>query len=281
MSFSWELGNQPAAKVREIIAEQGYQWELRLNGVTWKKGGVPLGANQYAHVFDQNHRDHPYWCGEAKTTCIAVSPKWNHAWGSATPPWTVEFSYWKTGAPVGKKTKMIEVIHPNQTTGQSYFAHKFSPIFTHARCTACHALGSKDALVNRHKGTLPVGMIRDVPGKIGMNLGCGGGCHVEISRQPVAGVEFHDTEWKTPRFDMGIDWRGKSDQYICQKVTSSLPTAAMKREHFYQDTRIAWAVHSGALPLGRGKLATAPPGDYWKFMEIVDWWIRSGAPCPK
>ena len=44
--------------------------------------------------------------------------------------------------------------------------------------------------------------------------------------------------------------------------------------------RVAWAVGSGKLPLGRGTLPKAPPGSFPAFLALVDAWIDSGAPCP-
>ncbi len=304
--LTWELGAVPESDIPRIISQNGYGLELRLNGRLLKQGPDGTSADFYATPYSPNNEGLPSVCPTSKT-CLGTTIQY-HQWDSATPPWTVEISYWKQGIRTEalgqsairlpgsdqplvrpnsniQKTKIVGVIYPNQTTGKSYFTHVLYPIFKHDRCTSCHTLGSKSALVERHNGLITEDIIQEVQGHIGMNFGCGGGCHVYIPEptQPVEGVIFHDSEWKTPRFDMGIDWRGKSDKYICQKVTSSLPTAEKRRDHFFHDSRIAWAVHSGALPppkLGT-KLPTAPPGDYWKFQNLVELWIRSGAPCPK
>ncbi len=303
----WELG-LPAAVIPKVIAKDGYGLELRLNGVLLKqKQSETTGEGDFfTKEYRNSNTNMPSLCPRTNT-CLQTTIL-RRGWRSATAPWTVEVSYWKHGLKAealggsairlpgsdeplvrpkssqSPKTKIVGAIYPNQTAGQSYFTNIIYPIFKHERCTSCHALGSKSALVDRHHGLLDAGIIQEIPGRIGMNLGCGGGCHVYIpeATQPVPGVEFHDSEWKTPRFDIGIDWRGKSAKYICQKVTSSLPTAQIRNEHFFHDSRIAWAVHSGALPppVG-GKLSTAPPGDYYKFERLIGGWIWSGAPCPK
>ncbi len=303
--LTWELGPVPGSDIPKVIAKQGYGLEVRLNGLLLKQG--PDGNSGDFYATPITNGGEPATCPQTRT-CLGTTIRYLK-WDSSSPPWTVEISFWKQGVRAEalgeitlrlpgsdeslvrpknhniQKTKIVGVIYPNQTTGKSYFTNMLYPIFKHDRCTSCHTLGSKSALVERHNGILSADIIEEIQGHIGMNFGCGGGCHVYIPEptQPVVGVVFHDSEWKTPRFDMGIDWRGKSAQYICQKVTSTLPTAEKRREHFFHDSRIAWAVHSGALPppkLGI-KLPTAPPGDYWKFQNRVELWIRSGAPCPQ
>lgn len=285
--LTWGIVPVLAMDIPKIIAKQGYSFELRLNGVLLQQGPNALSGDFYAYQIT-NGSD-PFACPQG-TTCLGTTIL-KAKWMSVTPPWTVELSYWKKvkiseagGKTPPKKYKISGVIYPNQTTGQSYFTYGLYPIFQHERCKTCHAMGSKETLVQRHNGIISASIIQDVQGLLGMNLGCGGGCHTRIKEatQPVPGIVFHDSEWKTPRFDMGIDWRGKSADYICQKVTSSLTTEKMLRDHFFHDARIAWAVHSGKIPPpGEGMLSKAPPGDYFKFKKRVEAWIMAGVPCPK
>ncbi|MEJ2231209.1 MAG: hypothetical protein P8X46_08515, partial [Nitrospirales bacterium] len=284
--LTWEPRVLTSSELPKVISQQGYGFELRLNGKLLHQGADASSGDFYAY---QIKTDAPllYSCPQGKT-CLGTTIL-KSAWRSVTAPWTVELSYWKkvTISEVGgkqspNKIKAKGVIYPNRTTGKSYFEHRLYPIFQHDRCKSCHALGSKDALVERHHGLLSADIIQEGQGLLGMNLGCGGGCHVFVASQPVPGVAFHDSEWKTPGFDMGIDWRGKSAVYICQKVTSSLTTSKMLRDHFFHDARIAWAVHSGELPpMVGGRLSKAPPGDYYRFKKLINSWIRAGVPCPK
>ena len=269
--------------IKKIVAEEGYTMELRLNGSILQQGPNALTGDFYAGAL--TIAGAPFNCPQGKTcltTTILRTP-----WKKAKPPWTVELTFWKKvkiseagGKIPPQKLKAVAVIHPNQTTGKSYFTEKIFPIFQHYRCTTCHSLGSKDALVQRHNGILSASGIVETPTALGLNLTCGRGCHQAIANV-VPGTTFHETEWKAPHFSMGIDWRNKTPGYICQKVTSSLPTQAALTNHFHEDARIAWAVHSGVLPLGKGTLPVVPPGDFHKFLKIIDPWIFVDFPCPK
>ncbi len=298
---TWVL-DQPTSTIKKIIAKQGYGFELRLNQKLLKQGPDGQSGDFYAYLIG-GENDGQKTCPQSKM-CLGTTISYLQ-WDNVQPPWTLELTYWRhqIKATAGKrsylrmpgsheplvrekppaKTKVTGVIYPNATSGKSYFTHKVYPIFKHERCVSCHTLGSKSMLMERHGGLLSENDIQEVEGHVGKNYACGGGCHVVVpeTTQPVNGVQFYDTEWKTPNFDIGIDWRGKSAQYICQKVKSTLPTLEKKRKHLFHDSRIAWAVVSGKVPLGRPTLPTVPPGDYFKFRNLLELWIRSGSPCPK
>src|SRR5262245_56243124 len=111
---------------------------------------------------------------------------------------------------------------------------------------------------------------------------CGSGCHggIVTSYNLVPGEVFTETEWMTPGFDQGINWSTMTTPHqICTKVRQRLVTSAQLQEHFFEDARIAWAVHSGRVPFGN-TLPTAPPHDYFMWKNTVYWWILAGAPCP-
>jgi hypothetical protein len=165
------------------------------------------------------------------------------------------------------------------TLDKSYFQDKLFPTFYHDRCSTCHSLGDKPTLVQRHGTLLTEGQISVTATPNGSQLRCGSGCHQGII-YAVPGETFSETEWMTPGFDQGINFSQLTAQQICNKVVSRLPTAADQRTHFFEDARIAWAVHSGVLPLNHGTLPTAPPNDFHAFKNMINWWIDSGAPCP-
>ncbi len=281
--LTWLSQTMPAEDIMKIVAKEGYGMELRLNGSLLQQGPNAMSGDFYAGPVTMGGT--PFNCPQGKTCLFTTILR--TSWVKAKPPWTVELTFWKKvkiseagGKTPPQKLKSVAVIHPNQTTGQSYFTEKIFPIFQHYRCTTCHSMGSKDALVQRHNGILSAGGIAETPTALGLNLTCGGGCHQAIANV-VPGTTFHETEWKSPHFSMGIDWRNKTPGYICQKVTSSLPNQAALTNHFHEDARIAWAVHSGVLPLGKGSLPVAPPGDFHKFLQIIDPWIFVDFPCPK
>jgi hypothetical protein len=281
--LTWLSQSVPTENIKKIVNGEGYTMELRLNGNILKQGPNALSGDFYAGVIE--NAGAPFNCPQG-TKCLFTTIL-RTPWKKAKPPWTVELTFWKKvkiseagGKIPPQKLKAVAVIHPNQTTGKSYFTEKIFPIFRHYRCTTCHSLGSKEALVQRHNGILSASGIAETPTALGLNLTCGGGCHQAVANV-VPGKTFHETEWKAPHFSMGIDWRNKTPGYICQKVTSSLPTQAALTNHFHEDARIAWAVHSGVLPLGKGTLPVVPPGDFHQFLKIIDPWIFVDFPCPE
>ena len=178
----------------------------------------------------------------------------------------------------------------------SYFTAYIYPTFQHPRCTTCHSLGSLAALKNRHAtlggaswGPGPPYDVAQVPTPRGTLLTCGGGCHYPKMVDPeiqgilniVPGKKFDDNEWKAPGSDMGINWTGKSAFEICKIVTTNLPAAQALKHHFHDDVRLAWAVQSGMLPVGRASLPLAWPHSYFQWKEITTVWADNGFPCPK
>lgn len=279
----WLSQGVPAGDINKIAAQEGYGLELRLNGILLQQSPNALSGDFYVGA-GQNSGP-PANCPQGKT-CLGTSII-RTAWKKATPPWTVELTFWKKvkiseagGKTPPEKFKSVAIIYPNRTTSLSYFTEKIYPIFKHDRCTTCHSLGSKEALVQRHNGLLSSGSIAETSTALGLNLSCGGGCHQAIA-DAVPGTTFQETEWKAPHFSLGIDWRNKTTHYICQKVTSHLPTEMALEHHFHQDARIAWAVHSRVLPLNKGTLPVVPPGNFHQFLKIIDPWIDGGFPCPK
>jgi len=118
-----------------------------------------------------------------------------------------------------------------------------------------------------------------------VRCGSRGGCHAGIIAEPDfilldgEAVNFVELEWMTPGFEIGIDWRNRTPEDICHTVKEHLPTARAMRRHFFEDARIAWAVHSGKRP-GVGYLEIAPPYDFGAFQDLMNAWIDAGAPCP-
>ena len=59
----------------------------------------------------------------------------------------------------------------------SYYATVLHPIFSHDRCTTCHTLGTRQAIVAMHQERIGVDSYPDVPGAIPHNPDFCGGCH--------------------------------------------------------------------------------------------------------
>jgi len=225
----------------------------------WGYGG---GANQQFEIFDAGnsqfgirarHSGKALDVKDFSQSSGARVQQWTWA-GTANQRWTLQ------KAPTG------------------YFAEQIGPIFQSERCSTCHALGSKSMLVGQHHGLIAASDITETATPRGTQMRCGSGCHVSIASS-VPGETFDETEWMVPSFDMGIDWTGKSVSDICVTVKTHLPTAAAQEKHFFEDARIAWAVHSGVLPNGTQK-PKAPPGNFAAFKVLMEAWIQDGSPCP-
>jgi len=274
----WDPVRFPQDEIAKLIASSGYWMRFKLNGKTLAQGPNASSGDFHAGTMQGGQ----YGCPQG-TTCMVTSVL-AAPWFSAAAPWTVDATF---AAKVKKGEEPLErkfgaVIH-RPMPEMSYFKTHLFQIFQHDRCKTCHTLGTAAAVQERHGGIIGQ-EISSTPATTaeGTTISCNSGCHWDVALgQVVPGVEFHDVEWKSPGFDLGLDWRNKTPQYICQKVNATLPTPQAKKKHFHEDARIAWAVHSGKLPLGRGTLPVAGPGDYFEFVQRVDAWIDHGSPCPK
>ena len=168
----------------------------------------------------------------------------------------------------------------------SYYATVLHPIFSHERCTTCHTLGTRQAIVAMHQERIGPDSYPDVPGAIPQNPDFCGGCH--------SAPELNN-EWFSPAAVQEIDWKGKNANQVCAIVTGpfkdengTVVPPVDFQHHFHQDPRILWAVSDGAKPfvlessVDQNPTLPVPfPGNLDAWFNTVDPWVAAGTPCPK
>ncbi len=168
----------------------------------------------------------------------------------------------------------------------SYYTSVLHPIFSHERCTTCHMLGDREAIVAMHNDRLGVGNYPDVEDARPHNPTFCGSCH---SIPPGSNPNNLDlsNEWFSPDSVQGINWKGWSANRVCKKVTGPFtdkdgnagPPVDLNH-HFHDDPRILWAVSSGWVPFNRPDLAVPMKNNVQSWLSKVDPWVAAGAPCP-
>ena len=170
----------------------------------------------------------------------------------------------------------------------SYYTSELHPIFSHKRCTTCHALGDHDAIVTMHQQ-------REVNGyPTGDEIqpqspdACAG-CHTIPADSSHTDVNLNN-EWFSPAAVQGINWAGWSAGRVCAKVTGPFTNqdgvtgapfdAQTFNHHFHVDPRILWAVSSGWIPFGRPDLPVPMKNNLQGWFDKVDPWVEAGTPCP-
>jgi len=158
----------------------------------------------------------------------------------------------------------------------SFFSVALYPTFQSDRCQTCHSMGDQVALDKQHSifyGVGPDGGFAGLPGS-------------QVQPDNTAGCdECHNksigvTEWKTPAFDKGINWKTMTSwQEVCFVVLGHLPTPQQRHDHFHNDPRVHWAITSGKIPPGGMSLPTAPPASWTEWLSYVDAWDSLSQPC--
>jgi rubredoxin len=182
-------------------------------------------------------------------------------------------------------------IEPNITNATTYFEAALFPTFYSDRCTDCHKLNTPELLAEHHVDAgagfgnveffieytkLTLEPSAYVTG--GHVMTCDN-CHfVPTSHN---GDPFHEVEWKTPYFDLDVNWYIKNAAQICSRVTANLPTPGIRHEHFHEDARLHWAIEDPQV-MGFHLEPPAEPQDWDEFLARVDRWNQPGidAHCP-
>ena len=167
----------------------------------------------------------------------------------------------------------------------SYYASTLHPIFSHPRCTTCHTLGTRQAIVAMHQDRLGEGSYPDSPDAIPHNPSFCGSCH-NADGSGHTDVDLNN-EWFSPAAVQGLNWKGWDASRVCRKVTGPFtnkvgvvgPPVDLNH-HFHDDPRITWAVISGWVPFSRPDLAVPMKNNLQGWLNKVDPWVSAGAPCP-
>lgn len=175
-------------------------------------------------------------------------------------------------------------------TPGSYYAKVLHPIFSHDRCTTCHTLGDRPAIVAMHESRLGAGAYPDVEDARPHNPDFCGGCHNIPPGSGHTDLNLNN-EWFSPAAGQGINWQGKNASQVCSIVTGPFTNkdgvtgapfdAQTFHHHFHDDPRILWAVSSGWVPFGRPDLPVSMKNNLQGWFNKVDPWVEAGTPCPK
>lgn len=172
----------------------------------------------------------------------------------------------------------------------SYYASELHPIFSQERCTVCHSLGDRAAIVAMHESRLGAGAYPDVEDARPHNPDFCGGCHTIPQGSGHTDLSLNN-EWFSPAAVQGINWSGWDAGRVCNKVTGPFTNkdgvtgppfdAQTFHHHFHEDPRILWAVSSGWVPFGRPDLPVPMKNNLQGWFNKVDPWVEAGTPCPK
>ena len=187
------------------------------------------------------------------------------------------------------KQKWVSASTKIYATAVSYYTSVLHPIFSHDRCTTCHALGNRQAIVAMHQERLGASSYPDSADAIPHNPDFCGGCH-NTTGSGHTDIDLNN-EWFSPADVQGINWKGWSAGQVCAKVTGPFTNKDGGVEppfdhdrfdhHFHDDPRILWAVASGWVPFGRPELPVPMKNNLPGWFNKVDVWVDAGTPCPK
>jgi hypothetical protein len=204
---------------------------------------------------------------------------------SRRPPWDLTLIYAPSGA--GSSSTSTARVTPS-VARTSFFESRIYPTFHHDRCSTCHGFGSAAVLIAQHPQQLRtaglLGGVGEEQTGHGTVVRCSGGCHGQVMREIVGThplVNFLATEWMAPGIDMHINWRQQGPLDICSTIKANLPTPQRMFQHFFQDTRVTWALESGDEPYPNlfPRKEVAPPGSVNRFKDDLTAWINGGATC--
>ncbi len=164
----------------------------------------------------------------------------------------------------------------------SYYKSVLHPIFSHERCTTCHALGTHDKIVDMHQYRIG---IEKFPYEFDPEA---------RPQNPTFCETCHNAsnlgkEWVSPLAAQELDWKGLDAIRVCRKVTGPFTNKdgevepPLDREkftyYFHKDPRTLWAVSDGMTPSGKDlRVPLSNKLNLW--FRKVDPWVKAGTPCP-
>jgi len=156
----------------------------------------------------------------------------------------------------------------------AFFKLALYPTFHSEICETCHSLGDHASIGKQHSSIYGLGTDGGFDGLSGSQVVPDSTSGCDECHNTSVGV----TQWKTPAFDKGINWKTMNSwQEVCYVVIGHLATAQQRHDHFHNDPRVHWAITDGRVP-GR-TLETAPPHDWATWLSYVDAWDSLNQPC--
>ena len=276
-SFSFAWTGAPAVGTRQLLPKPNQISEIR-NLVKTRQCCVKLLVNGREAKSSQIKL--------AKDGTLITTAKLSSA-RSNTWPKTVQLV-------ITKGSKKWESLPTKiYSTTVSYYTNVLHPIFSHDRCTTCHSLGNRQAIVAMH--TERLGSYPDVEDARPHNPDFCGSCHNIPPGSDHTNLDLNN-EWFSPDQIQGINWggggrRGWDASRVCKKVTGPFTNKDGVVEppfdhdrfdhHFHDDPRILWAVSSGWVPYSRPDLPVPMKDNLQGWFNKVDPWVDAGTPCPK
>ncbi|GJL64575.1 MAG: hypothetical protein NPIRA04_32290 [Nitrospirales bacterium] len=164
----------------------------------------------------------------------------------------------------------------------SYYESVLHPIFSHDRCTTCHALGTHDKIVDMHQYRIG---IEKFPYEFDEEARPQNPTFCETCHK----APYLKNAWFSPLSVQEIDWKGLDAIRVCRKVTGPFinkdgevePPFDRKRltQHFHENPRIIWAISDGLTPSGKDlNVPLSKKLSLW--FRKVDPWVEAGTPCP-
>lgn len=301
----------PLSVLHDIVNEKGFSLSLRINELSQTKGPSVAQGNTADHDFWAFAGD----CGN--NTCITIGlltdgPLETGAFNTSKQPWIIQLNVKQVDSSMPPVVFLDENGHTHTYSipafvpfregllhitankdASSYFEDVLFPTFQHPRCADCHSLGTLKALYKHHRpyadttdkdlefyaDDLDVHLEPSLYDPTGDVITCTN-CHADVLPQyDPSGNSWHESEWKEPHANLGLDWLTLTAVQACAKVVSNLPTHTQRHLHFHGDVRLMWATELSINDFT--KLPTAPPHSFTAFLGQVDRWNDGGAPCPK
>lgn len=300
----WRVSSYAYAAMQDHVYQQnGKSLRLILQGLQLNQGpGVANPEDFHAYVSASG-------CGTTYASPCLVTVVERDAWFPATGPWTpwdvrvelwdtqqlsvpiLEIDQWGNLTPIYsvpvKLAERVDAVIPSPNL-QSFWSNTIGITLLSDRCTTCHTMDTPGKIDFRHGGIIN-GSAIPIPSLLVPNesvLHCGN-CHEQQLSYLGPSSRFPEPIWATPTPQLDINWAQIMNDYpmtwqteICNRMVTTLPTHALREQHFHEDARLFWAVAKGELPLGYPSLPTASPSSYTQFIDRFDTWNDSNAPCP-
>ncbi len=306
MWLIWRSTTLSAQQIADIVTGNGYRIELRINGKQLPIGPPvgydvepPAGQGAWAYQFTT-----PGACKPGETcfvTTILANGQFQNGGdvSDEAMPWDIRLKVYKlttvplqiigidaNGNPIyaQQQQDLFASVGLNLLAGAwahlSYFQEAIYPTYAHDRCSHCHSFQVPSDLAAHHgmyESSISLAPSDFVPNAHVMKcFNCHDYLlHEERDKRP----QLTEVRWRVPFIDLDVDWSSKTPAQICGRTTTNLPTIALRRKHFHEDARLAWALENGFLPTGSTPLPTAPPHDFDEFLLRMDAWSEHGTPC--
>lgn len=154
---------------------------------------------------------------------------------------------------------------------------KIAAVLTHPRCLNCHTTtGFPKQGNDRHRHGLNVARGLDGRGAIGLPCAT---CHGR-KNNAASGVPGADEDWHLAPLSMG--WEGLTNAELCRTLKDTSKNGGRSGDKIIEhldSNLVRWAWNPGAN--SRGAQRDTPPGSHEILVQLMQYWIKTGAACPE